>query len=87
MKRKRKKRQPQQLLLLEPDTGGRRDCVFRRKDSRYWQARFWIGDTLVRRSTGAMTRRAALDGLRCWRLQYERRGAPPQETLSTNNDL
>lgn len=54
----------------------RRAAVFRRAGSCYWQARFWIGDRLVRRSTRARTRAGAEDGLRSWRLQYERRGAP-----------
>lgn len=63
--------------------------VYRRPDSRYWWARIWIGSTLHRRSTGALTRGGALIGLQAWKLQLQRHGPPARTggaSLSNQRD-
>jgi hypothetical protein len=47
------------LRMAKPRTDG----VFKRKESGCWQARVWIGDKVVRRSTGKRNKSAATDFL------------------------
>lgn len=51
----------------------RKEGVFKRKGSRYWQCRFWAGDALVRRSTGVITRGGAQDYLVLVKRHFEGR--------------
>lgn len=48
-----------QAALKMPPTRPRTDAAFRRKGSRYWQVRIWIGEKSVRRSTRAITKSGA----------------------------
>lgn len=52
--------------------------VFRRRDSRFWQARFRGADgTLHRRTTGTTFRAAALEWLRCAKRTTQSPPPPP----------
>lgn len=53
--------------------GGRVNRVFQRKGSRRWYARFWVGNQLFRRSTGAITKAGAEDGLACFIKHFTRK--------------
>ena len=61
-----------------------REGVFRRKDSRFWQARFRGADgTLFRRTTGTTFRAAALVWMECAKRELHRAGElapPPRKT-------
>lgn len=50
--------------------------IYKRPGSRYWYARFHVRGRRYERSTGALTPAGALEGLRLYRLQVERRGDP-----------
>lgn len=50
--------------------------IFKRPGSKYWQARFRVNGHLYERSTGQTKESNALEVLRLYRLQIERRGDP-----------
>jgi len=50
--------------------------IYKRPGSRYWYARFRVNGRRYERSTGTLTQAGALEGLRLYRLQVERRGDP-----------
>lgn len=48
------------------------DCVFKRKNSRYYQARVWIGGKAVRRTTRALTKAGAKEAIPILRVELQR---------------
>jgi len=71
---------PQYMLPLRADKP-RHEAVFKRRGSKFWQARFYVGETFYRRTTGAVTREGAVIAIPLLKRQVTT--PPPLDCVTT----
>lgn len=74
-------------LDLFPKEPPKRDRLFKRQGSKFWQARFWVSGAWQQRSTFTTNRLAAGAVIECWKKQFERRGKPAVQKKVVFADL
>jgi hypothetical protein len=66
-----------------PTEAARKDRAYKRPGSRFWQVGFWVGNRYIRRTTGALSLRGALDAIPVHRAQAEKELARDGEAADT----